>query len=160
MENVEIAVLFGQGKRDPAARDMESAVEGILKLTGLSSFAEKKAETLNTGQKKMLDLAKALATNPRVLLIDELAAGLGASEMDSVVKLLREIAKNIDAVVVVEHVMSASIFPFSTPTCTLLSASIFPNVFVIPLASSRTVLFSFMKCLRNVCVLWGQFHPV
>ncbi|MCL5253919.1 MAG: ABC transporter ATP-binding protein [Candidatus Thermoplasmatota archaeon] len=106
MENVEIAVLFGQGKRDPTGRDMESAVEGILKLTGLSSFAEKKAETLNTGQKKMLDLAKALATNPRVLLIDELAAGLGASEMDSVVKLLREIAKNIDAVVVVEHVMS------------------------------------------------------
>jgi branched-chain amino acid transport system ATP-binding protein len=106
MENVEIAVLFGRGKRDQAVREVESTVEGILKLTGLSIHAEKRADTLNTGQKKMLDLAKALATNPRVLLIDELAAGLSSSEMDGVIKLLRDVAKGVDAVVVVEHVMS------------------------------------------------------
>ncbi len=105
-ENVEIAVLFGQGKQGSHRNDMESTTDDLLKLTGLLQFADKKAETLNTGQKKMLDLAKALATKPRVLLVDELAAGLNSTEMDGVAKLLRDIAKGIDAVVVVEHVMS------------------------------------------------------
>ncbi len=102
-ENVDIALLFGRMKK---RTDLEQKSEDILKLTGLSELSEHRAGSLNTSQKKMLDLAKALATEPRILLIDELAAGLNSNETEVVAGLLREVKKNVDAMLVVEHVMN------------------------------------------------------
>ena len=102
-ENIDISLLFGRLKN---SADLDQRAEDILKLAGLSEFAEHKAGNLNTSQKKMLDLAKALATEPRVLLVDELAAGLNSSEAEAVAGLLKEVRKSVDAMIVVEHVMN------------------------------------------------------
>lgn len=102
-ENVDIALLFG---RKGSRTDTDQAAEDILKLTGLSGQSDQMASSLNTGQKKMLDLAKALATEPKVLLVDELAAGLNASETDVVAKLLNQVKKSVEGMVIVEHVMN------------------------------------------------------
>lgn len=102
-ENIDIALLFGRMRK---RTDLEQRAEEILRLTGLSAASSLRASSLNTGQKKMLDLAKALATEPRVLLVDELAAGLNSSEAETVAALLRDVKKGVDAMIVVEHVMS------------------------------------------------------
>ena len=102
-ENIDISLLFGRLRN---RSDLDQRAEDILKLAGLSGFSEHKAGNLNTSQKKMLDLAKALATEPRVLLVDELAAGLNTSEAEAVAVLLKEVRKSVDAMIVVEHVMN------------------------------------------------------
>lgn len=102
-ENVEISLLFGRVRN---RKDLDQKAEEILKLAGLSDLSEHRAGNLNTGQKKMLDLAKALATEPKVLLIDELAAGLNASETEVVARLLDEVKKRVESMVIVEHVMN------------------------------------------------------
>jgi branched-chain amino acid transport system ATP-binding protein len=60
---------------------------------------------LNSAQQKMLDLARALATGPRLLLVDELAAGLNPTELDWVGGKLKELARTGMAIIVVEHLM-------------------------------------------------------
>jgi branched-chain amino acid transport system ATP-binding protein len=74
-------------------------------LTTAAALAADAAGELNTAQQKMLDLARALATGPRLLLIDELAAGLNPAELERVAAKLRELAKSGIALLVVEHLM-------------------------------------------------------
>ncbi len=71
----------------------------------LAAVAEKPAGELNSAQQKMLDLARALATGPRLLLVDELAAGLNPAELDRVAQKMRELARSGIALLVVEHLM-------------------------------------------------------
>lgn len=96
-ENVEIAVSYG---RDPHADPRE-----YIAFAGLEEATDRDASTLNSAQQKMLDLARALATRPRLLLIDELAAGLNPSELEEVAEKLISLAKLGMALVVVEHLM-------------------------------------------------------
>jgi branched-chain amino acid transport system ATP-binding protein len=97
-ENVEIAKVYG-GSRGAAG------VEALLSALDLIGFAGHAAGELNTAQQKMLDLARALATGPRLLLIDELAAGLNPAELERVAAKLRELASSGIALLVVEHLM-------------------------------------------------------
>jgi branched-chain amino acid transport system ATP-binding protein len=76
-----------------------------LSSLDLAAFADKPAGELNSAQQKMLDLARALATGPRLLLIDELAAGLNPVELDRVANRLKELARAGIALLVVEHLM-------------------------------------------------------
>jgi branched-chain amino acid transport system ATP-binding protein len=77
----------------------------LLSSLDLAGFADKPAGELNSAQQKMLDLARALATGPRLLLIDELAAGLNPVELDRVANRLKELARAGIALLVVEHLM-------------------------------------------------------
>jgi branched-chain amino acid transport system ATP-binding protein len=70
-------------------------------LTTAAALAADAAGELNTAQQKMLDLARALATGPRLLLIDELAAGLNPAELERVAAKLRELASSGIALLVV-----------------------------------------------------------
>jgi branched-chain amino acid transport system ATP-binding protein len=63
------------------------------------------AEQLNTVQLKRLDLARALACNPKLLLLDELAAGLTPSELDDIMEIIRAIRDRGITIIVVEHIM-------------------------------------------------------
>ncbi len=96
-ENVRVASWY-------TGRSAEQA-EDALELTGLTDLADRPAATLNAGQQKMLDLARSLATGPRVLLVDELAAGLGPKELDQVAGKLLALAQSGIALVVVEHLL-------------------------------------------------------
>lgn len=98
-ENVEVANAYGrhpQGRIDLGA---------LLASLDLEPLAERRAAELNSAQQKMLDLARALATGPRLLLIDELAAGLNPAELERVAVRLKEIARSGIALLVVEHLM-------------------------------------------------------
>jgi len=99
-ENVEIAIAYGRNPRG------EVDALGLLASLGLDAVASRAARDLNSAQQKMLDLARALATGPRLVLVDELAAGLSPSELTRVAARLRELADAGIALIVVEHLMS------------------------------------------------------
>ncbi|AKJ68378.1 amino acid ABC transporter ATP-binding protein [Pandoraea thiooxydans] len=98
-QNVEIAATYG------ARGASDADVAGILEMLDLTDQARRRADELNSIQQKMLDLARALATKPKLLCVDELAAGLNPGEMGHVAEHLRTIARSGVAVVVVEHLM-------------------------------------------------------
>jgi branched-chain amino acid transport system ATP-binding protein len=98
-QNVDIALAYG-GSRDGAADGA-----AILTSLELAAFADKPAGELNSAQQKMLDLARALATRPRLLLVDELAAGLNPAELERVAQKMKDLAHSGIALLVVEHLM-------------------------------------------------------
>ena len=98
-ENVEVAAAYGRidgGKAD---------IKGLLASVELDGLAGKTAAELNSVQQKMLDLARALATGPRLLCVDELAAGLNPAELETVARRLRDLAQGGMSLLVVEHLM-------------------------------------------------------
>lgn len=97
LENVQVALRHG--------RDPRQSPEEILDLCGLGGQGGLPAESLNSSQQKRLDLARALATAPEVLLVDELAAGMRHDELDGAAELLRKLAAAGRALLVVEHLM-------------------------------------------------------
>ena len=98
-ENVEIALVYG---RKPGAR-MDA--HELLASLDLAPLAERAAAELNSAQQKMLDLARALATGPQLLLVDELAAGLNPAELERVAAKLLDLARSGIGLLVVEHLM-------------------------------------------------------
>ena len=98
-ENVEVAATYGRR----AGADLD--LRALLASLELDAAADKPASELNSVQQKMLDLARALATRPRLLCVDELAAGLNPTELDRVAERLRELARSGIALLVVEHLM-------------------------------------------------------
>ena len=98
-ENVEVAAAYG--RRSGEALDMDA----LLATLELDRDAGRPAAELNSVQQKMLDLARALATQPKLLCVDELAAGLNPGELDRVAERLREFARAGMALLVVEHLM-------------------------------------------------------
>jgi branched-chain amino acid transport system ATP-binding protein len=77
----------------------------LLEEFRLSEVADRPAADLNSAQQKMLDLTRALATRPRLLLLDELAAGLNPAELDWIAGRIKALAATGMAIIVVEHLM-------------------------------------------------------
>jgi branched-chain amino acid transport system ATP-binding protein len=98
-QNVEIAAAYGRHPEGPVD------VDALLSSLELRALADRPAAELNSAQQKMLDLARALATGPRLLLVDELAAGLNPAELERVAHKLDELAHSGIALLVVEHLM-------------------------------------------------------
>lgn len=97
-ENVELAAHYG----DPRPG---FDVDALLAELELDQYANRPAADLNSAQQKTLDLARAMATEPRLLLVDELAAGLNPSELNRMADRLRALADGGMALLVVEHLM-------------------------------------------------------
>ncbi len=102
-ENVMVGALFG-GPAVPAGEARRRADEA-LERTGLSSLRDAPASDLNLLQEKRLEVARALATAPRVLLLDEVMAGLRPGESRNVVELVKSVRDGGVTVVFIEHVM-------------------------------------------------------
>jgi branched-chain amino acid transport system ATP-binding protein len=98
-ENVDIAITYGRSRHTRVTADE------LLASLDLLAFADQPAAELNSAHQKMLDLARALATGPRLLLVDELAAGLNPAELEHVGAKLKELARSGIALLVVEHLM-------------------------------------------------------
>ncbi|MGH9211782.1 MAG: ABC transporter ATP-binding protein [Acidimicrobiales bacterium] len=96
-ENVELAAAV-RGTSSPAARADE-----LLTMVGLTELAAVRADELPTGRARLVELARALATEPRVLLLDEPASGQDDQETEAFGELLGRIAGEDVAVVLVEH---------------------------------------------------------
>jgi len=77
----------------------------ILEFTGLADQKDKPAKSLPIGGRKRLEIARALATKPELLLLDETAAGLTPSELDGAIELIRKIRDSGTTILIVEHIM-------------------------------------------------------
>jgi branched-chain amino acid transport system ATP-binding protein len=91
--------------REPAAA--EAAARAALDVVGLSAKAGNEARTLTLSERKRLEVARALATRPRVLLLDEVMAGLSAAEVSSMMGLCRRLRADGLTILVIEHVLRA-----------------------------------------------------
>jgi len=98
LENVTVAATYGNAGPAPD-------LDALLASLELDTLADRPAGELNSAQQKTLDLARALATGPRVLLVDELAAGLNPAELGRMADRLRALAGAGMALLVVEHLM-------------------------------------------------------
>ena len=105
LDNVALATLFGGGVSSPAIARREAMT--WLAFTGLQDKAHARPDELNLHQRKFLELARALASRPRLVLLDEVLCGLTPSEIDAAVALVRRIRDQGSTVVFVEHVMRA-----------------------------------------------------
>ncbi len=105
VENVLTSVLFNQKKASNKTAGMEKTLE-LLTFVGLSKDKfEVKAKSLNVVELRRIQLAKALATSPKLLLLDELLTGLTPKESDEAIALIKLINKQGVTVLIVEHVM-------------------------------------------------------
>jgi branched-chain amino acid transport system ATP-binding protein len=96
-ENIEVAAHAG--------RLQPGQVDAILDEIGLTRVADQIAGSLTANQQKLLDLGRALATNPKLLLVDEIGAGLNPAELGAIATLLEKLAARGIAMIVVEHLL-------------------------------------------------------
>ena len=103
VDNVKIGSFLhpkGSGQASDKARQ-------VVNFVGLNSHADRPAQTLTTAGRKRLELARALATEPKLLLLDEVMAGLTPTESAGIVNLIRQIREAGITILVIEHVMKA-----------------------------------------------------
>ncbi len=102
LENVTVAAAFGVpgGTREQTKRSQE-----MLDFVEFPVAHDTPAEDLNTVQLKRLDLARALASQPKLLLLDELGAGLTPTELDDLIALIRRIRDQGITIIAVEHLL-------------------------------------------------------
>jgi len=103
-ENLLVAAIHGRRQREPQVVD---ACGEILERTGLIAFANRRAGTLNLLGRKRLELARALAGAPRLLLLDEIAGGLTEAECAELVELVQGIKQSGVTIVWIEHIVHA-----------------------------------------------------
>jgi branched-chain amino acid transport system ATP-binding protein len=104
-ENVMVGGCFGgKGKNLSAAYD---ATDEVLEFVSLSERADQLAGSLNVAQKKRLELARALASEPHLLLLDEVLAGLNKSEVTEMIQTVKDIRQKGITIIMIEHVMHA-----------------------------------------------------
>jgi branched-chain amino acid transport system ATP-binding protein len=103
LENVAAAALFAGGAAH--GKQAEAAAFEHLQFVGLADMAGKRATTLTLAMRKRLELAKGLAMRPKLLLLDEVNAGLNATEIDQALGLIRAIAARGVTILIIEHLM-------------------------------------------------------
>jgi branched-chain amino acid transport system ATP-binding protein len=105
-ENVVVAGAFGSGRSE---RDVYGECVDVLARCGVADKANRTAGTLTLLDRKRLELARALATRPRVLLLDEVAGGLTEHECADLVALIKDVRRTGVSIVWIEHVVHALI---------------------------------------------------
>jgi branched-chain amino acid transport system ATP-binding protein len=107
LENASVGALFGTngGERNIArAREQAGA---CLEFVGLGKRIAQRADALGGPERKRLELARALAMKPRLLLLDEVMAGLNHVEIEEVIEIIRKVRDQGISILVIEHVMKA-----------------------------------------------------
>jgi branched-chain amino acid transport system ATP-binding protein len=104
LENLLVASTFAAGARGKKAQALAA---DAMTRTGLERFANDPASTLRLLDRKRLEVARALAANPRILLLDEIAGGLTESEVPELVELVRQVSAAGVTVIWIEHVVHA-----------------------------------------------------
>jgi len=105
-ENLVVASAFGTGQSE---RDVYGRCVELLEQCGLADKANRTAGSLTLIDRKRLELARALATNPRVLLLDEVAGGLTEHECQALIELIRATRRAGISIIWIEHIVHALI---------------------------------------------------
>lgn len=106
LDNVASGALYGR-KGYKSTKEAKEYAEEILQFTGLYEKKDWLPGDMGTPFKKRLELARALATDPELLLLDEVMAGLNPTETDEAVELIHKINQNGTTILLIEHVMRA-----------------------------------------------------
>jgi len=110
LENVVLGAMFGGADGTVRAREARRRAAEALAFVGLEQRAGQPVSSLNLHQLRFLEMAKALAGQPKVLLLDEVMAGLNEAELAASVEIVRNVRDELGtAILWVEHVMSAVI---------------------------------------------------
>jgi branched-chain amino acid transport system permease protein len=102
-DNVAVAIMFGRERRSLAVARREAAEH--LELVGLTALASARPSEINLHERQLLEMARALATRPKVLLLDEALAGLNPVEIDNAVAVVQRVHASGVTIVIVEHLL-------------------------------------------------------
>jgi branched-chain amino acid transport system ATP-binding protein len=100
-------VMIGALTRLPTVSSARLEAERVVEACGLASHAGSHARALPIGLRKRLEVARALATRPRLILLDEVMAGLNPTELGAMIELIRRLHGDGLTVIVIEHIMAA-----------------------------------------------------
>ncbi|HUJ29281.1 MAG TPA: ABC transporter ATP-binding protein [Myxococcales bacterium] len=106
LENVTVGALFGAAGERNRGKAQQKARE-LCEFAGLGKRIDQRADALGGPDRKRLEFAKALAMQPKLLLLDEVMAGLNPTEVGEVVELIKKIRSTGVTILVIEHVMKA-----------------------------------------------------
>jgi len=104
-ENVQVARDIKAGARSWFSRRSERKVDELIDLVGLRKYAAQRADSVPTGVARLLEMARALAIEPALLLLDEPSSGLDEAETDAFGRLLQDLARRGTSILMVEHDM-------------------------------------------------------
>jgi branched-chain amino acid transport system ATP-binding protein len=107
LDNVRVGAFFGRGWARGDVKDATREAMRVLEFIGLAPKAHFLARNLTLPDRKRLEVARALATRPELLLLDEVVAGLNPTETDMMVRLIRQLRDSGITIFMVEHVMRA-----------------------------------------------------
>lgn len=107
LDNVAVGALFGQGGGESDLKRARERAREQLEFVGLARHADQRADELGGPSRKRLELAKALAMQPKLLLCDEVMAGLNLVEIDEVIEVIRRVREQGISILVIEHVIKA-----------------------------------------------------
>ncbi len=106
-QNVAVGAMFGAGGARRSSKEAFARAAEVLSFVGMGDKLARGADQLTIPDLKRLELAKALAMEPRLLLLDEVMAGLHAREIEDAMELIRRVNASGVTVLVIEHVMKA-----------------------------------------------------
>lgn len=106
-QSVRENILVGAHLRRPGRRAALTRAEEVADLVGMTAQLDKPASSLTVAGRKRLELAKALATEPRLLLLDEVMAGLNPTEIEGIIPVIRRLREAGVTILLIEHVMQA-----------------------------------------------------
>lgn len=104
-ENVMVGACFGH--ENQSLNKAAKIADEVLEFVGLHIRADQLAGSLNVAQKKRLEMARALASHPHLLLLDEVLAGLNPSEIDGMIQMVLDIRTQGVTIIMIEHLMKA-----------------------------------------------------
>jgi branched-chain amino acid transport system ATP-binding protein len=104
-ENAAIGALFGSAEARLPTRQAFQRADEVLDLVGLTSKSDSPVTALTIPDRKRLEVARAVATNPKLLLLDEVMAGLNHVEVDEALEMIRAVHRTGVTIVLIEHVM-------------------------------------------------------
>jgi branched-chain amino acid transport system ATP-binding protein len=105
-ENVLVGSLFGSKKRKSISTGMKD-IDRLLDFVGLGAKRDRMVSEITIADQKRLELARALAVEPKLLLLDEVMAGLNTREVEDLMEMIVEINRKGTAILLIEHVMKA-----------------------------------------------------
>ena len=107
VDNVAVGALFGKGKGESNLERAREEARRCLEFVGLGKHIQDRADELSGPDRKRLELAKALAMKPKLLLLDEVMAGLNHVEIDEVAEVIQKVRDQGISILVIEHVIRA-----------------------------------------------------
>ncbi len=142
-ENVAVGAMYGRDGRKRSTHEAFEHAQKLLETVSLARVADRPASDLTIPDRKRLEVAKALALDPDVLLLDEVMAGLNASEVDEALALLRSLSERGVTLIVVEHLMKA-IMAVSTTIVVLAEGKKIAEGAPLEVTQSRAVIEAYL----------------